>query len=121
MALDEKSGDQQSYYNSSWTCEQGNMNVWTKFHRNPSNSCQDISFKATNVNLMVALQETLGSVKVSRRTRMSVLNFMAIHPIVVKIFQSGRTLPSLKLCMAKEQILYWENLMNFNTKKAAKM
>ncbi len=35
----------------------GGMNVWTKFHDNPSNSCWDISLKTTNVHLLGALQE----------------------------------------------------------------
>ena len=31
------------------------MNVWTKLHDNPLNSCQDILLKKnTNINLMVA-------------------------------------------------------------------
>ncbi len=34
------------------------MNVWTKFHGNPSNSRRDISLKITNVNLIMVLQET---------------------------------------------------------------
>lgn len=33
------------------------MNVCTKFRGNPSNSCQDISPKTTNINIMVALEE----------------------------------------------------------------
>ncbi len=36
---------------SSW----GDMNVCTHFHGNPSNSCQDLTLKSTNVDLMVAL------------------------------------------------------------------
>ncbi len=35
----------------------GNMNVWTKFHGNPSNSCGEILLKTTKINLMVALEE----------------------------------------------------------------
>ncbi len=35
----------------------GNINVGTKFHGSPSNSCWDISLKTTTVNLMVALEE----------------------------------------------------------------
>ncbi len=34
------------------------MNVCSKFHDNPSNSCQDILLKNKNVNLMVAPKET---------------------------------------------------------------
>ncbi len=34
-----------------------NMNVWTKFHANPFNSCQDISLWTKHFNLMVALNE----------------------------------------------------------------
>ncbi len=36
------------------------MNVCTKFHGKPSNSCLDISFKATNVNAMVEQEEKSG-------------------------------------------------------------
>ncbi len=33
------------------------MNVCTKFHGNPFNSCRDISLKAANENLTVALEK----------------------------------------------------------------
>lgn len=33
------------------------MSLGTKFHRNQSNSCQDILLKTANVNLMAALEE----------------------------------------------------------------
>ncbi len=45
MALDEGSGDHQSYNN--WSSGE-------QFHGNPSNSCREISLKT---NLMVALEE----------------------------------------------------------------
>ncbi len=35
----------------------GDMNVCIRLHRNPSNSCQDVLHKTTNVNLMVAPEE----------------------------------------------------------------
>lgn len=34
-----------------------NMNAWSKFHDNPSNSSGDISPKITNVNVMEAREE----------------------------------------------------------------
>lgn len=37
---------------------EANMNVCTRFHDSPSNFSQDISWKTTNVILMVALEET---------------------------------------------------------------
>lgn len=37
-----------SDYNSSWGCQ----DIWTKFHGSSSSNCQDISLKATNVNLI---------------------------------------------------------------------
>ncbi len=49
MKLEESLGDHQSYYNLSW-------NMCTKCHRNPSNSCQDISLK----DLVVALEVKSG-------------------------------------------------------------
>ncbi len=36
------------------------MNIWTRFHGNLYNTHQDISLKAKNVDLMVALNEKLG-------------------------------------------------------------
>lgn len=39
----------------------GGRNLFNKFNGNPSNSCQDISLKTTNVNLMVAQKEKSGN------------------------------------------------------------
>ncbi len=36
---------------------ESHMNLCTKFHGNPSNSCQDISLQTTNFKLMVVLEE----------------------------------------------------------------
>lgn len=36
---------------------EGNMNVWTKFHGNPSKRWWDISLKTVNVNLLVVLEQ----------------------------------------------------------------
>ena len=36
---------------------EGGLNVCRKFHCNPSNSCWDILFKTTNVNLVVVLEK----------------------------------------------------------------
>ncbi len=67
------------------------MDICTKFHGNPSNSFQDLSLKIKNVNLLEVLEEKL--TKDSRLhtlgPRMAVQNVIPIHPIVVKIFQSG--------------------------------
>ncbi len=36
---------------------EGIMNVCTKFHDSPSNSCQDISLTSKNVHLLVVVEE----------------------------------------------------------------
>ena len=53
MVLDEKSGDHQVIT----IHPEVDMNICTTFHANLSNSCQSISPKSKNVNLMVAIQE----------------------------------------------------------------
>ncbi len=84
MALDEKLNDT--------VHPEGTMNVFTIFHSNPFKSCQDISLKAKNVNLIVELEEK--SEKSPKLLRvilldpwMSVQNFITIHPVAVEIFQ----------------------------------
>ncbi len=42
----------------------GNTNMSTRFHGNPSSSCRDISLRTTNVNLMVALKEKSSSKRI---------------------------------------------------------
>ena len=72
-------GDHQSYNNSSW------RDMSAKCHGNPSDSCLlYFSRKTTNVNLMVALEETSGDRFTSVRfilwgTWMRVQNFMTIY------------------------------------------
>ena len=72
----------------------GTMNICTKFNGNPSNSCQDFSLKAKNVNGLVVLEENHQSGSPSQQDSSSggreclYKNPMAISPIVVEIFQS---------------------------------
>ena len=60
---------------------------------NPINRCQDISLKIPNVDLMVAPTEKSYDhqrhrVMFSENIWISIAKFMAIHPLVVEIFQS---------------------------------
>lgn len=50
---------------------QDDINVCTKFEGNPSNSCQGISIKTTNINLIAALDE-----KCQR-----IIKFNMTHPV----------------------------------------
>lgn len=59
------------------------MNVCTKFHCNPSKSCWDILVKATNVNLMVMLEEPQKSLwHIILETWMPKLFFLPFHPVI---------------------------------------
>lgn len=59
---------------------EGDMNAFTKFSDNPSNSCGDISLKDVNMNLRVALEEKSMITKVSRTGPVRTMN--VIHLIV---------------------------------------
>lgn len=69
---------------------EGDMDVWTTFHGNPSNTCWDISLKMKTVNLMLVLKH-IGSQKslryILRGPRLPVRMFVPIFPVNIKIFQ----------------------------------
>lgn len=44
----------------------GTLNICTKFHGNPANSCQDTSIKIKNVNLLIPLEKKSVITKVTR-------------------------------------------------------
>ncbi len=71
------------------------MNACAKFHGNPANSSRDISLKAANVNLLVALEEKSCDRQSGQDSSSGDheynKHFTAVHPIVVDISQSGPT------------------------------